>query len=349
MVVVSRRAASAGSADLLSRRAELKIQVATGFVNLGVYNWPMAPGTVLSLIGSTPLVELQNLSPESDVRIYAKLEGQNPSGSVKDRIVLAMIEMAEQRGDLHPGDAIVEASSGNTAIALALVGKQKGYSVRVVIPREVPPTVANILELYDAQVTWCDPGAGMKGAIDLAHSMADAQGRYYLGQFDNRTNLETHYRTTGNEISQALPQIDAFVAGIGTGGTIMGVARRLRESNPEVRIIGVEPQLGERLQGLRSLAEGYIPPLLDLKLLNSRFIVDSATAMKAVRRLVQGEGIFAGISAGATLQVTMRVAKRMKRGNIVVMFSDGGWKYLPAQPWNAASLGSEDLDDTHWW
>ena len=309
----------------------------------------MPAATLLSLIGNTPLVELSQLSSKRGVRIYAKLEGQNPSGSVKDRIVLGMVEAAERRGELRPGDTIVEASSGNTAIALALVANQKGYQVRVVIPEEVVPSVADILELYGAEVVWCEPEKGMKGAIELARSIADADRRYYLGQFSDRTNMDTHYRTTGVEIREALPRIDVFVAGIGTGGTIMGVARRLRESIPDVRIIGVEPRLGERLQGLRSLSEGYLPPLLDLKLLDGRFMVDSATAIETAHTVINKEGIFAGISAGATLHAALRVAKNMTKGNIVVMFSDGGWKYLPAQPWNAARQGAEDLDDTHWW
>ena len=305
--------------------------------------------TLPSLIGNTPLVELTHLAPKPRVRIFAKLEGQNPSGSVKDRIVLSMLEAAEHRGDLKPGSTVVEASSGNTAIALAMVGKQKGYKVRVVIPSEVAPSIGDILDLYGADVTWCEPRAGLKGAIDQALQMAQSDGHYNLGQFSDRVNLETHYRTTGLEIVQALPAVDVFVAGIGTGGTIMGVGRRLRERNSGVRIVGVEPRMGERLQGLRSLSEGYIPPLLDLKELDGRFLVDSATAILTARAVVQKEGILVGVSSGATLHTALRVADEMEEGNIVVMFSDGGWKYLPARPWSASQEGSEDLDETHWW
>ena len=305
--------------------------------------------SLLSLIGNTPLVELTHLPPKPGVRIFAKLEGQNPTGSIKDRIVLAMIEAAERRGDLNPGDTIVEASSGNTAIALAMLGKQKGYGVRVVIPWGATPSVGDILNVYGVDITWCEPEAGMKGAIDLARSFAEAQGHYYLGQFADEVNLETHYQATGLEIVQALPTIDLFVGGIGTGGTIMGVGRRLRESNPDVRIIGVEPRMGERLQGLRNLSDGFIPPLLDLKQLDGRFLVDSASAIKMVHAIVRAEAIIAGISSGATLHVALRLAKGMDQGNIVVMFSDGGWKYLPARPWDAAQEGSEALDDTYWW
>jgi cysteine synthase len=305
--------------------------------------------TLLDLIGNTPLVELPRLSPKKGIRIYAKLEGQNPSGSIKDRVVLAMVEEAERRGDLRTGDTIVEASSGNTGIALAMIGKQKGYSVRVIIPGEVAPSIGDLLELYGAEITWCEPKAGMKGAIELAEEMASARDCHYLGQFENRINLETHYHTTGQEIAQALPRVDVLVAGIGTSGTITGVGKRLRESNPNVTIVGVEPRMGEALQGLRSLSEGYVPPLLDLGQLSRRFLVDNATAIDTSHLIIEKEGIFAGVSSGATLHAAMRVAQDMEEGNIVVMFSDGGWKYLPARPWDAAREGSEALDETHWW
>ena len=309
----------------------------------------MPAATVLGLVGNTPLVELAHMSPKPGIRIFAKLEGQNPSGSIKDRIALAMIEKAETQGSLRPGGTIVEASSGNTAIALAFVGKQKGYAVRVVIPGEVAPSIGDLLHLYGAEITWCEPRAGMKGAIDLAQEMSRSEGFHYVGQFDNRINLRTHYHHTGSEIAAGLPSVDVFVAGIGTGGTITGVGRRLREINPQVKIVGVEPRMGESLQGLRSLSEGYVPPLLDLGLLDRRFLVDNATAIDMSRRIVEHEGILAGISAGAALHAAYRVAENMDQGNIAVMFSDGGWKYLPARPWDAARAGSEDLDDTHWW
>ena len=309
----------------------------------------MTATSLVDLIGNTPLVELTRMAPKPGVRIFAKLEGSNPSGSIKDRIVLAMVEAAERRGVLRPGDTIAEASSGNTGIALSLIGKLKGYRTQVIIPEQVAPSVGDLLKLFGAEITWCESRVGMKGAIDLAQEIAQSQGSHYLGQFDNTINLETHYRTTGAEIVRDLPQVDVFVAGIGTGGTITGVSRRLREVNPQVQVVGVEPRMGEALQGLRSLSEGYIPPLLDLKLLNRRYLVDSATAIDTARRVVEMEGIFAGISAGATLSAALRVAAGMDQGNIVVMFSDGGWKYLPARPWDAARAGSEDLDETHWW
>lgn len=312
-------------------------------------NVKSGPQELFHLVGRTPLVELKHTSPRPRVHIFAKLEGANPSGSVKDRIVLAMVEAAERRGDLKPGSTIVEASTGNTAIAAALIGRQKGYTVRVVLPRGIVPSVADLLALYGAEIVWCEPVGGMRGAIELARAMAEEEGAYALGQFTDPVNVDCHYRTTGVEIADVMDAVDVFVAGIGTGGTIMGVGKRLRETWPNLRIVGVEPRLGERLQGLRSLAEGYIPPLLELDQLSARYLVGSADAIKTARHVVEAEGIFAGVSSGAALHVALRVAETMESGNIVVMFSDGGWKYLPAKPWDAAEHDQEDLDEVHWW
>ena len=314
-----------------------------------LYHGPMPVAGLLDLIGHTPLVELRHLSPKKGIRIYAKLEGQNPSGSVKDRIVLAMVEAAERRGDLKPGDTIIEASSGNTAIALAMVAKQRGYKARVVIPKHVAPSIGDILRIFGAKVTWCDSVGGMKGAIDLAEQIAGQEGFYFLGQFTDDVNCQAHYQGTGAEIAVALPEVDAFVAGIGTGGTVMGVGQRLRETNPNVQVVGVEPRMGERLQGLRSLSEAYPPPLLELSQLDGRYLVDSASAIKAARMVVAKEGLFAGVSSGATLFAARRLANKMRKGNIVVMFSDGGWKYLPSRPWDTTRQTARALDDVHWW
>ena len=289
------------------------------------------------------------MSPKPGVRIFAKLEGQNPSGSVKDRIALGLVEQAEAEGMLRPGQTLVEASSGNTGIALAMVAKQKGYPLKVVIPMEVVPSIADVFRLYGIEVVWCRSCVGMKSAIDRSLELADAHGWHNVAQFTNPLNVRIHHDTTGQEIVDALPEVDVFVAGIGTGGTLMGVGTRLREHNPAVQLIGVEPKLGEHLQGLRCLEEGYRPPLLDLDLLDGRMLVDSASAIAAAERVVREEGINAGISAGATLAAALRRAERMDRGNIVVMFSDGGWKYIPARPWDAAREGSAELDNIHWW
>lgn len=314
-----------------------------------LYHMLMPPLPLLSLIGNTPLVELTRLSPKPGVRLFAKLEGQNPSGSVKDRIVKAIVEKAEREGRLKPGDTLIDASSGNTAIALAMVSRQKGYNARVVIPQGVPPSIVDLLRLFGAEVTWCDSHAGMKGAVDEAQRQADANGYYALSQFTDEENILAHYEGTGFEIAEALPKVDAFVAGIGTGGTIMGAGKRLREANPNVRVIGVEPRLGERLQGLRSLSEGFASPLLDIGQIDGRFLVDSASALKMVRTVVGTEGIVAGVSSGACLSAALRVADRMEEGNIVMMFSDGGWKYLPSRPWDATEEDAAALDETHWW
>ena len=309
----------------------------------------METTTLLGLVGHTPLVELAQMSPKRGIRIYAKLEGQNPSGSVKDRIVLAMVEAAERSGRLKPGGVIVEASSGNTAIALAMVGKQKGYRVRVVIPRRVAPSIKDILHILGAEVTWCESRGGMKRAIELAAALAQQEGYYYLGQFTDEVNIQAHFYGTGTEVVEALPQVDALVAGIGTGGTIMGVGLRLRQVNPNVLIVGVEPRMGDRLQGLRNLSEGYPPPLLRLDQLDGRYLVDSASAVNATQAIVAKEGLFAGVSSGATLYAALRLAKKMRRGNIVVMFSDAGWKYLPSRPWGATARHTRTLDEVHWW
>lgn len=310
---------------------------------------PQSPRRVFDLIGNTPLVELAHLAPKPGVRIFAKLEGANPGGSVKDRIVLAMVEEAEREGSLKPGDTIVEASTGNTAIALALVGRQKGYGVHVVMPKGIVASVPDILRLYGAEITWCESGGGMRRAIDTANEIAASSGAHVLGQFTKQANVDCHYATTGVEIADALDGIDVFVAGLGTGGTIMGVGRRLRERFPDVRVVGVEAKLGDHLQGLRSLAEGYVPPLLDLTQLDGRYLVDSASAIKTVRSVIEAEGILAGVSSGATLHTAFRIAEGMDRGNIVVMFSDGGWKYLPSHPWDAAKRGDEQLNEVYWW
>lgn len=304
---------------------------------------------LLHTIGRTPLIELKRLNPKPGVRLFAKLEGQNPSGSVKDRVAMALVEAIEARHPLQPGDTLIEASTGNTAIALAMVARQRGYQLKVVIPHGVVPSISDILQLYGVEVIWVRPKAGMGGAIEECNRLAAENGWFAVGQFDNPVNVNTHYSSTGGEIARALPRIDVFVAGIGTGGTLMGVGRRLREANPNVKLIGVEPRLGECLQGLRSLEEGFRPPLLDLDALDGRFLVPSDRAIEAANRIIREEGIMAGVSSGATLTAALRVAERMEQGNIVMMFSDGGWKYLPSRPWEAAKQGDQNLDETHWW
>jgi len=309
----------------------------------------MARCKFLDLVGDTPLVELECCSPRPGIRLFAKLEGMNPSGSVKDRVALGLIAAGEASGKLKPGATIVEASSGNTAIALSMVAKQRGYKVKVVVPRGIVSSVHDVLHLLDAEIIWSEHKAGLAGAIQLAQQIADDQGHYLLGQFHNPLNVDIHYRGTGPEIVEDLPEVDVFVGGIGTGGTVMGVAKRLREHNPNVIIVGVEPVMGDHLQGLRSMDEAYAPPLVDLSQLNARYRVDSPSAIRRSEDVAHAEGIFVGMSCGASLHAALRISEKLDKANIVMMFSDGGWKYLPANPWDAARKDDPRLNDVHWW
>lgn len=310
---------------------------------------PHPPHALTLAVGNTPLVELTRLSPKPGVRLFAKLEGQNPSGSIKDRIALAMVLDLEKTHGLKPGDTLVEASTGNTAIALAMVARQRGYHLKVVVPEGVVPSISDALALYGVEIVWARPRCGMLGAIEAANDLARQNGWFAVRQFSNPVNTQTHYRTTGAEIQAALPRVDVLVAGVGTGGTLMGVGRRLRETNPDVKLVGVEPKMGERLQGLRSMSEGFHPPLVDLASLSRRFLVGSADALRAMRRIVQVEGIAAGVSSGAALHAALRVAADLEQANVVLMFSDSAWKYLPARPWDAVEHNHPELDETHWW
>ena len=303
-----------------------------------------------SAIGNTPLVELAHSSPKNGVRLYAKLEGNNPSGSIKDRVASYIIRSGEESGALTPGQTIVEASTGNMALALAACAKQRGYQMRAVVPYQVAPGIPDLLALYGVEIVWSEPRSGMLGPIEEAQRLAKENGWWFAQQFASPVNVKAHYETTGPEILTALPQVDAFVAGIGTGGTVTGVGRYLKERNPKTLVIGVEPRFGEHLQGLRSLEEGYIPPLLDMKLLDRRFMVDSPSAFDAVRRLVEMEGIFAGISSGAVFHAALRVAEDMESGNVVMIFADHGWKYMNAFPWMSPPERPEGApDDVAWW
>ncbi|SVB22338.1 uncharacterized protein METZ01_LOCUS175192 [marine metagenome] len=303
-----------------------------------------------SAVGNTPLVELVHLSPKDGVRMFAKLEGNNPSGSIKDRVASYLIRSAENSGALIQGQTIVEASTGNMALALAAAAKQRGYQMRAVVPPQVAPGIPDLLVLFGVEILWMEPRLGMLGPIEEAQRLAKENGWWFAQQFANPANLMAHYETTGPEILMELDKVDVFVAGIGTGGTVTGVGRRLKERNSETLIVGVEPKFGERLQGLRSLEEGYIPPLLDMSLLDRRFIVDSPSAFAAVRRLVEMEGIFAGISSGAVLHAALRVAEGMESGNVVMTFADHGWKYMNAFPWMTQQKRPEGApDDVAWW
>jgi [CysO sulfur-carrier protein]-thiocarboxylate-dependent cysteine synthase len=294
---------------------------------------------IVEAIGNTPLVELRAFSPRPGVRLFAKLEGQNPTGSVKDRIARQMIAAAEREGRLQPGQTILEPTSGNTGIALAMIARRKGYRLIAVMPENVSAERRALLQLYGAEIVDSDPTRGSNGAIEVAQALAARDATLFMPyQYGNPANPQAHYETTGPEIVAALPDVDVFVAGLGTGGTLMGVGRYLKEHNPRVQVVAAEPDQGELVQGLRSLADGFIPPILDLGLLDRKLIIDTSAAVNLTRELVAREGIFAGVSSGGALHCALRVAERLERGNVVVLFADGGWKYLSTGLWDP-SLG----------
>jgi cysteine synthase B len=302
-------------------------------------------------VGDTPLVELHHFDVPAGVRLFAKLEGQNPTGSVKDRIVLHMLQHALEDGCLRPGDTVVEASTGNTAIALAMMGRALGYRVRVVMPENVYPEIPRAIAAYGAEMVWVPANKGVKGAIEEAWRLAKSERCLMLDQFGNPHNCLAHYETTGPEILADLPRVDVFVAGMGTGGTLMGVGQRLKEANPDTQVVAVEPHPGFQLQGLKSLSDGFLPPILDLSLLDGKILVRSGQALVGARRLLEREGIFGGVSSGAVLHAGLRWAQRLRSGNVVLLFADAGWKYLESLA-VAGPLpeGEEEaMDDVIWW
>ena len=295
--------------------------------------------SILGVIGNTPLVGIHALSPNPEVRIYAKLEGQNPGGSAKDRIALTMVDMAERDGVLEPGDTILEPSSGNTGIGLALVAKLRGYRLRVVLPKNVSIERQQLLEIFGAEVVQSPAEEGSNGAIRLAEKLAaDDPALKLLFQYGNPANPLAHYEGTGPEIWRDCPEVDVFVAGLGTSGTLMGVGRYLKEQKPDVRIVAVEPPAGELIQALRSLEEGFIPPIFDPGLLDGKSIVRARESVIWLRRLLEDCGIFAGISSGAAVAGAVKEAEKLERGTIVTLLPDGGWKYLSSGAW------TDDLD-----
>src|ERR687884_620622 len=277
----------------------------------------MRVDSVLDLIGNTPLVAAHQLSPNPNVRLFVKLEGMNPGGSVKDRIAKSMIEDAEAEGRLLPGDTILEPSSGNTGIGLALVCRVKGYKLRVVLPENVSVERRQLLEIFGAEVVSSPAEEGSNGAIRVAQELDKEGGVVLLYQYGNPANPEAHYTGTGPEIWADCPEVDVFVAGLGTSGTLMGVGRYLRVHKPGVRIVAAEPLPGEQVQGLRSLDEGFVPEILDPALLDTKYLVSNRDAVAALRDLVFREGIFAGPSSGAVLVAAAREARQISEGTIV--------------------------------
>ena len=311
----------------------------------------MLYGNLIEAIGDTPLVEMPRMSPKASVRLYAKLEGQNPSGSVKDRIAKYMIEEAERTGVLTKDRVVLEPTSGNTGISLAMICRIKGYRLKVVIPESVSSERTELLAAFGAEIVYSDGVRGTNGSIEVANQIAAEDPKYWMPyQYGNQMNPRAHYETTGPEILRDLPEIDVFVAGMGTGGTLTGVARYLKEKKPSVKIVAAVPHPGDLVQGLRSLEEGFIPPVLDESLLDGKIVIDSHTSFAASKELTQKEGIFAGISAGAVVRTAQRVAERLDAGNVVCLFADGGWKYLSTQLWTTdyADLPS-DIEDKIWW
>lgn len=304
----------------------------------------MRYSSILETIGNTPLVQLKRFSPYQSVEIYAKLEGANPSGSIKDRVAKKMIEEAEESGRLTQGSILLEPTSGNTGIALAMIARIKGYQFVAVMPDNVTSERCKILQLYGAQIIFSDGKLGSNGAVRLAKELVQQDKRYVmLYQYGNQANPRAHYEGTALEIIKDLPDVDVFVAGLGTGGTLTGTGRRLKEYNPAIKVVAAEPLQGEGVQGLRSLADGFIPPILDTSVLDAKILVSSMDAIRRNRQLKDEEGIFAGPSCGAALHAALRVAASLEHGKIVTILADGGWKYLSEDLWTSKL---EDLEDT---
>jgi len=290
---------------------------------------------ILGLIGNTPLVGVHQLSPNPNVRIWAKLEGQNPGGSSKDRIALKMIELAERDGALRPGATILEPSSGNTGIGLALVAKLRGYKLRVIMPENVSVERRQLLEIFGAEITLSPGEEGSNGAIRMAEKIhADQPERYtFLFQYGNPANPLAHYEGTGPEILRDCPDVDVFVAGLGTSGTLMGAGKFLKEHKPDLKVIAVEPPAGELVQGLRNLDDGFVPPIFEPGVLDRKLIVRPRDSIEWTRRLLNECGVFAGISSGAAMAGAAKAAAQIDAGTIVTLLPDGGWKYLSSGAW----------------
>jgi cysteine synthase len=305
---------------------------------------------VLGAIGDTPLVGIPTMSPNPNVRLWAKLEGANPTGSTKDRIAKAMVEDAEARGQLSTDKTILEPTSGNTGIALAMVARRKGYKLTVVIPDNASEERIRLLELFGAEIVYSPGDKGTNGSIEIARRLARDDRYLMLFQYGNEANPRAHYDGTGVEILRDLPSITHFVAGLGTGGTLTGTGRRLHEHDPMIKVVAAEPELGDLVYGLRSLDEGFVPPIFDESVLDAKFLVNSSDSLRATRELTQREGIFAGISSGAVVHVAQRVAERLDRGDVVCLLADGGWKYLSTDAWAAELEQAEKrVSETLWW
>jgi cysteine synthase len=305
---------------------------------------------IIGVIGHTPLVELKRLAPKPGVRLFAKLEFYNPTGSIKDRIAKSMIERAEEEGAIEPGQTVLEPTSGNTGISLGLICRLKGYPLKVVMPENVTQERTKLLRMYGAEIVYSEGSKGSNGAVEVALDMAEKDPSYYMPyQYGNPANPDAHYRGTAEEILEELDDVTAFVAGLGTGGTLMGNGRRLKEHDPSTLIVAAEPLQGELVQGLRSLDDGFIPPIIDISLLDRKILVSNRDAIVWTQRLFFEEGIFAGVSSGAIASVAVRVANELDEGNVVFVVADDGSKYMSADLWTKSVEELEAVDSTVWW
>ncbi len=308
-------------------------------------------GDVVQSIGNTQLIELPTLSPKPGVHIWAKLESRNPTGSVKDRVARALIEDAEEKGAIAPGQTILEPTSGNTGISLAMIARRKGYELRAVMPENVTPERTQLLKMYGAEIVYSPGDQGSNGAVAMALELAEADPSLYMPyQYGNQANPNAHYNGTALEILEELDEISAFVAGLGTGGTLMGNGRRLKETFGDAcKIVAAEPMQGEPVQGLRSLDDGFIPPIIDISLLDRKIFVTNTDAIVWTRKLLDDEGLFAGVSTGAIASIAVRIAGELDEGNVVFVVADDGWKYLSSGVYTLPVDQIENLDATVWW
>ena len=310
--------------------------------------------SILDTIGNTPLVEVPRLSPVETVRLWVKLEGDNPTGSVKDRIALALVEAGEASGELTKDKILLEPTSGNTGIALAMVCAIKGYRFTAVLPDNASAERLQLLKAFGAEIIFSPGAKGTNGSVAMAQELAQDERYYMPFQYGNQANVDAHYRGTAQEIIDDLPDVKAFVAGLGTGGTLTGNGRRLKEHDPNIKIVAAEPQLGELVYGLRSLEDGYIPPIFDPDILDGKVKVSARDSIVWTRALLEKEGIFAGISSGAIIWVAQRVAERLARdgagGDVVCLLPDGGWKYLSTEAWTQdLDIAEQQVEETLWW
>jgi cysteine synthase B len=305
---------------------------------------------VIGVIGNTPMVELKRLAPKEGVRLFAKLEFYNPTGSVKDRVARSMIERAEAEGAVEPGQRILEPTSGNTGISLGLICRLKGYPLTVVMPENVTEERTQLLRMYGAEIIYSEGSKGSNGAVEMALDIAEKDPSFYMPyQYGNQANPDAHYYGTAEEIIEELGEVTAFVAGLGTGGTLMGNGRRLKEHDPNTKIVAAEPLQGELVQGLRSLDDGFIPPIIDISLLDRKILVSNRDGIIWTQKLFNEEGIFAGVSSGAIASVAARIAGELDEGNVVFLVADGGDKYMSAGLWTKSVDELEAVDSTVWW